>query len=191
MSEDINKEKLAALRLSVELRLGHGVNTPSEFKRLSEDIKQQLGRAISQSTLMRLWGYVNSTTQPNASTLDALSIYAGYHDFASFNTSINEGSDTVLSESINVDSDLSPRDHIELRWSGNHVVLARHLGGAQFVVEHSENSKLTVGDTFTCHLFIQGQPLYLDNLVHQSMAPRCYVCGKSHGVNFKVIPAVK
>ena len=52
MSEDINKEKLAALRLSVELRLGHGVNTPSEFKRLSEDIKQQLGR--SKNEMQRL-----------------------------------------------------------------------------------------------------------------------------------------
>ena len=138
---------------------------------------------------MRVWGYVSSTAHPSITTLNALAVYAGYHDYASFGEGGMTGSADVVSSHINVDKDLTPRDHVLLRWSGNHEISVRYIGNGQFVVERSSNSKLAVGDTFTCHLIINDQPLYLDDLVHRSMPPRCYVCGKNHGVRFEIFHA--
>ena len=181
------KDKMATLRRAVERRLGHGVNSPSEFKRLCQEIERRTDRAISASTLMRVWGYVSSNVKPNVTTLDALATYAGYRDYASLvNGAEEDGSDEVMTGHLNVDNELRVRDHVLLRWQPGRECLVRYMGGGQFVVERCERTKLAVGDTFTCHLMIQGHPLYLDNLVHLSMPPRCYVCGQNHGVQYEV-----
>ena len=49
------------------------------------------------------------------------------------------------------------------------------------------NSKLSVGDTFECVLFIEGEPLYLNNLVHEGNPPIAYQIGSKSGVRFEVI----
>lgn len=185
-----DKDKIEALRRAVEQRLGHGVNTPSEFSRLSLEIEQRTGRTMSVSTLMRLWGYVSSHVKPNVTTLDVLAVYAGYRDYASFASGDEaDGSDEVMTDHLDVDRELEERDHVLLRWQPGRECLVRYMGGGQWVVERSLHSKLAVGDTFTCHLIIQGHPLYLDNLVHQSMPPRCYVCGQKGGVQYEVLRA--
>lgn len=186
----LEKDSIAALRRAVERRLGHGVNSPSEFKRLSQAIEQQTGSTVSTSTLMRLWGYVSNQVKPNLTTLNALAAYAGYLDYASLaNGADEDGSNEVVTPHLNVDRELQERDHVLLRWQPGRECLVRHMGGGQFVVERSERTKLAVGDTFTCHLIIQGHPLYLDNLVHKSMPPRCYVCGQRNGVRYEVLKA--
>lgn len=186
----LEKDSIAALRRAVEQRFGHGVNSPSEFKRLSQAIEQQTGSTVSTSTLMRLWGYVSNQVKPNVTTLDALATYAGYRDYASLVSGADDdGSDEVLSAHLNVDRELQERDHVLLRWQPGRECLVRHMGGGQFVVERSERTKLAVGDTFICHLIVQDHPLLLDNLVHKSMPPRCYVCGQRNGVQYEVLKA--
>ncbi len=185
-----DKDAIVTLRQAVEHRFGHSVGSPSQFKELGLDIERRTDRSVSVSTLMRLWGYVNSEVKPNVTTLDTLAAYAGYRDFESLATGIDEnGSDDVLAAHINVDEDLKVRDHVLLRWHPGRECLVRYMGGGQWVVERSEHTKLSVGDTFTCHLMVQGHPLYLDNLVHGSQEPRCYVCGTNHGVQYEVIKA--
>lgn len=185
----LNNDGMEALRGAVERRLGAGVSTPSEFKRLADDIKNDTGRKLSTSTLMRLWGYVKSDMRPNATTLNTLAVYAGYHDWDAFvaGDKCNDGSTTVISRHLNVDRELEERDHVVLRWPPGRKCLMRYMGAGQFVVERSERSKLRVGDTFTCHLIVEGHPLYLDNLVHEAEAPRCYICGQNNGVRFEVV----
>lgn len=186
----LEKDSIAALRRAVERRLGHGVNTPSEFSRLSLEIEQRTGRTMSVSTLMRMWGYVSSNVKPNMTTLDVLAVYVGYRDYSSFASGDDvDGSDEVMADHVNVDKELNARDHVLLRWQPGRECLVRYMGNGQWVVERSEHTKLAVGDTFTCHLIVQGHPLYLDNLVHQSMPPRCYVCGQHNGVQYEVLRA--
>ncbi len=181
-------EAIVVLRQAVETRLGFGVNTPSEFAVLSQQIRQSTGKSISASTLMRIWGYVSDNVQPHTTTLNLLARYASYHDFASFCADSDEnGSDDVLAPRINPATDLEPRDLVLIRWSGNHEILVRHLGDAQFVIVRCQNTKLCVGDTFNCHLIIQGSPAYLDNLVHLASSPSCYIIGKGHGVHYEII----
>lgn len=181
-------EAIVALRRAVEARFGSSVNTPSEFKLLDRDIKRLTDKSVSTSTLMRIWGYVSGETRPYTTTLDILASYAGCKDFAAFCSGDEDGgSDDVLAPRVSVLTDLAPRDHVLLRWSRDHEILVRHLGNAQFVIERNHHSKLSVGDTFTCGLIIEGQPVYLDNLVHQNEPPRCYVCGRNHGVHYQVM----
>ena len=132
---------MASLRRAVEKRMGRGVNSPSEFKRLKQEIERHTDRSISETTLMRIWGYQKSKVKPYASTLDTLAVYAGYHDFASFVSGTDsDGSAEVASPHLNVDEDLSPRDHVLLRWQPGRECLVRYMGDGQFVVERSERS---------------------------------------------------
>ena len=62
----------------------------------------------------------------------------------------------------------------------------RHLGKSRFVVEEIVNSKLSVGDTFECVLFIDGEPLYLNNLVHEGNPPVAYQIGSNSGIRLEV-----
>ena len=58
-----------------------------------------------------------------------------------------------------------------------------HLGNGRFRVDEAENSKLSVGDTFECHLFINHEPLFLDKVIRQNQqSPLYYVAGQRNGV---------
>ena len=61
-------------------------------------------------------------------------------------------------------------------------VILRYLGKYKFVIYYVENSKLSEGDTFICQFFIAGQPLYIDNLIHNNGMPTAYVIGKRDGI---------
>ena len=50
-----------------------------------------------------------------------------------------------------------------------------------------ENSKLSVGDTFHAGQIIEGEPLYLQCLVHEGGQPVNYVCGKVGGVKYRLL----
>lgn len=180
---------IAALKQAVQQKVGFNLNSPKDFALLAGSIEEATGQTVSPSTLMRLWDYVGSDVKPRISTLNALAAYVGSSDFAAFCEGKNDSSDDVLGDHLEVLKQLHERDHLLLRWEPGRKVLVRHLGNAQFVVERVEMSKLQVGDTFTCHLVIAGEPLYLDNLVHGDMAPRRYVCGRHGGVTFEVLRA--
>ena len=182
------EEEVAALRMTVERRFGAGVNTPAEFNRLSEDIGVRIGVSLSASTLMRVWGYVASAARPNMSTLNTLARYAGYRDFRQLvdNGGIDrEASEDVVSPRITVADDLVVRDRVRLTWQPDRECVVRYLGGGQFVVEQALATKLHPGDTFSCALIIEGEPLYLDNLVRAGNPPVAFVCGKRSGVRFE------
>lgn len=180
---------IMALKRAAHNKLGHTLTAPKDFALLAGSIEETTGQTVSPSTLMRLWDYVGSDVKPRISTLNALAVYVGSSDFAAFCEGKNDSSDDVLGDHLEVLKQLHERDHLLLRWEPGRKVLVRHLGNAQFVVERVEMSKLQVGDTFTCHLVIAGEPLYLDNLVHGDMAPRRYVCGRHGGVTFEVLRA--
>ena len=50
------------------------------------------------------------------------------------------------------------------------------------LVEKAENSKLKVGNTFSCSLFILGEPLYLNDLVQENNPPVAFVVGNKDGL---------
>ncbi len=184
------EEAIMALKQDVQQKLGHSLDSPKEFALLSSCIKESTAQTVSASTLMRVWDYVGSDVRPRITTLNTLALFLGFKSFEEFCEGKNDSSADVIGEYLNVLEQLRVRDHLLLRWDPGRVLLARYLGNAQFVIEKVELSKLSVGDTFQCHLVIEQQPLYLDNLVHGDNPPHRYVCGRHNGVTFEVIPAI-
>ncbi len=67
-------------------------------------------------------------------------------------------------------------------WLPNRCCLIEHLGHAEFRIVEALNTKLSIDDTFTCHIFINNEPAYLDNLTHNGQGPRCCVADRQSGV---------
>lgn len=82
----MKKEEIALnlLRKAIEEKAGFCMRTPKDFDLLSEYISEETHQKVSSSTLKRFWGYLSEASVPRVSTLDILSQYAGYSDWASF-----------------------------------------------------------------------------------------------------------
>lgn len=78
------KQALAKLRDMVEEAIGRKMKTPKDFEFLSEQVFEKLHETVSATTLKRIWGYLSEASIPRISTLDILSQYVGYTDWASF-----------------------------------------------------------------------------------------------------------
>lgn len=182
---------IEALCQILQAKAKREIRTPQDFSFLSEQVFSVTRQNVSVSTLKRLYGYVNTEGSLRRSTLDILSKYAGYIDWVSFchrDENGNIESNPLMAESLSAD-ELCEDDRLCVTWLPNRKCIFRCTGHAQFTVEESINSKLTAGDTFSCHLFVKGEPLYLDGLSMQGNAPVQYVCGRDNGINFLFVAA--
>ena len=87
----------------------------------------------------------------------------------------------MLSPHIDV-KELNVGDKVKVSWRPDRRCTFRYLGDQQFEVEAAENSKLKVGNTFCCSLFILGEPLYLSQLVQGKNPPVDFVVGNKDGL---------
>ena len=84
IEQDQQEQALAKLRDKIEETIGRKMKTPKDFDFLSEQVFEKLHETVSATTLKRIWGYLSETSVPRISTLDILSQYVGYTDWASF-----------------------------------------------------------------------------------------------------------
>ena len=84
IEQDKQEQALAKLRDKIEETIGRKMKTPKDFDFLSEQVFEKLHETVSATTLKRIWGYLSETSVPRISTLDILSQYVGYTDWASF-----------------------------------------------------------------------------------------------------------
>lgn len=195
-ANDYNIEHQALLA-QLEIVCKREMKTPRDFDWLSSEIRLKRGESLSPNTLKRLWGYLPTNVKPREYTLDCLSRFIGYRDYAHFidqsrNLASEESSsEAVVGKKLNVSQDLAVRDRVLLTWSPGRMCTVRHLGNDLFVVEKSERTRLQAGNTFKCGLIIEGEPLYIDDLVQEGRTPVAYVCGKVNGIHFEVIKATE
>lgn len=177
------------LKKEIETALGQAMRTPKDFELLRERIYARLHIFISRTTLMRLWGYIDEKVEPRRNTLDILVRFLGYTDWEEYqqNASLpkEQQSSPVLSRRLSVANSLVPGDQLRLTWQPERICDIEYLGELRFVVTASKNTRLHPGDTFECSLIVEGEPLYLDNLIQDNRPPIAYVCGKKSGVNFE------
>lgn len=176
-----------SLRKAVEETASKTLRTPNDFLWFQERLLSQTGKKLSLATLERFWGYVKTPYKPSRWTLDALSAYVGCKSFEQFCHSNEMGvqSDFLDRERITVES-LGVGARIRLDWQPNRQCIVEYMGNSEFRILEAHGTKLSVNDTFVCHVFIQDEPLYLSDLRHEGMPPVCYVAGKKTGVKFKV-----
>jgi len=81
---DIRKSQLRTLCELIEEAVGQKIKSRKDFDFLSEQIFVKLHDHISPTTLKRVWGYLDESTIPRQSTLDILSRFVDYNDWAHF-----------------------------------------------------------------------------------------------------------
>ena len=182
-------EQLPLLCRAVENAIGIEKMSRSDFDILEMQIFNRLHSHISATTLKRVWGYVTTDSIPRSRTLDMLARFIGYTDFQHFcETRHDEDADAsapALTRHIDVEKDLSADDIITLFWNPGRVCTVRYLGSRRFIVTASENTRLVKGATFQCSLIIEGEPLFINNLLLNDQQPIAYVCGKKGGIQFQ------
>ena len=179
---EIDRPEIYELRLRIETSIKRKIQTPADFDFLRGIIWERTHEQISTSTLKRLWGYVDGVDNARNSTLNVLSKALGYENWDAFILKLKsenvDNSDLVMSESMS-SSDLKIGDRLMIAWQPNRVCRLKYLGDNQFEVMESQNSKLKVGDTFRCGLFILGEPVYINDLRQNNGTgePKLFVIG--------------
>ena len=186
-----NTKELDSLRHDICRKAGimKSVLTPQDFSFLESDIKQMLPNAqIEQKTLKWLFGY--DKTDPESSlrryTVDTLSQYLGFSDWEAFLASrAQKSSCDFHGESISADR-LNVGEEINIKWDPDRISTLRYLGHSQFEVVDSRNASWQVGDTFFCHHFVLGEPLYVDKLTDSqgNLKSALYVVGELGGIRW-------
>lgn len=187
MVEKFNQEDFERLKEEVEILVGRDIQTPKDFDFLYRQIKGYTGESISVSTLKRMWGYVASTSKPSHFNLNLLSRMVGYPSWSAFSSGKGEeGSSHFFVKSKLMAESLEVGERVKLTWTPGRILIIRYQGHDVFKVEESVNSKLVKGDIFTCHQFVDAEPLYLSNLQHPGI-PLCnYVAGKNGGIKWNI-----
>jgi hypothetical protein len=184
---EIDRPEIYELRLRIEASIKRKIETPADFDFLRGIIWERTHEQISTSTLKRLWGYVDGVDNARNSTLNVLSKALGYENWDAFILKLKsenvDNSDLVMSESVS-SGDLKIGDMLMIAWQPNRVCRLKYLGDNQFEVMESQNSKLKVGDTFRCGLFILGEPVYIDDLRQNNGIgePKLFVIGNKSGL---------
>ena len=179
------------LKKEVERVVGHQLKEARDFEELSLQLLKGTRERLSPTTLKRLWGYLkHEEVQTRQHTLDVLARFVGYKCYDDFcgNVTMTEEvqSGVTVAERVAA-GELRWGQLLAIRWRPDRRIVVKHLGDGRFVVTEAEHSKLGVGDTFVCHLMIQHEPLYLDQLVHNDMPPTTYVAGQRNGVTIEVM----
>ena len=177
---------------AVERVAGKSIVTPRDFTFLSRQIESYTGEVLSVSTLKRLWGYVSVTGRFSRHSLDVLASMVGYERMDDFGRDTSAAPGAMPEPSHKIvrrklrSADLSYGDVVTLVWRPNRVVTLRYEGRDVYEVIASENSKLCVGDTFHCPLFVDHEPLLLLGLHHPGIPVCDYACGTMGGVVWRV-----
>ncbi|MDE6409874.1 MAG: hypothetical protein K2K81_06490 [Muribaculaceae bacterium] len=178
--------KFYTLCKKVEETAGLSPSTPKQFEELAERIFKHTGTSLSPTTLKRIWGYLDEPLSTRRSTLDILARYCGWKDYDDFlNGNLPEAeSGRVGTKTINVEKDMKSGERLRILWPPARTCVAEYLGSRQWKILESEGTRLEPGDTFSCSLIAEGEPLYLDNLIHQGNQSGIYVCGRKSGISF-------
>lgn len=180
------------LCIDIEHSLGRKLRTPKDFEMLHEGIYKRLHFLISTTTLKRVWKYLDDGVQCRQSTMDILARFIGYRSYDDYKENAatyahEKQSSPVMSRKLNVLEELKAGDRVQLTWHPDRVCEVTYLGRQTFLVENSGNTRIKTGDTFQCSLFIEGEPLYIDNLIQGNRPPVAYICGKKSGIRFERI----
>jgi len=179
-----NSPEILELRHQIEEAIGRRIKTSTDFTFLSGAIWERTHENISASTLKRLWGYVSGADTIRNSTLEIMSKFLGFTGWDNFLEYIaqDNGSDFTVEREHTKTEELNVGNVISVSWKPNRHCKFRYLGENNFVVEHSENSKLKEGDTFRCSIFILGEPLFLTNLIQDGKEPVTFKAGNKGGL---------
>ena len=167
----VDSIEVLQVKKSVESRLGMTPDSPADFAELSLRIKLATGEDISADTLSRVWGYKKGYSSVRGTTVRILEAYG------------KAGSESDFIYGIAVKADeLQPGNIVRIAWLPDRVALLEYMGDYRWEVMEIANSKLHVGDSFSCRVIAQGQPLIVDNLQSGDQHIAGYTIGGRNGL---------
>lgn len=180
-----NLPEVTVLLQRVQDKLGFSLNTHEDFVEARNCIFEDTKENISETTLERVWGY-STRGYDNISlrTLNVLCHYIGQPTWEEFclRLSAENRSESDMFDRETVSSkDLHPGDTLIIGWQPDRVCTIRYLGDNRYVAVETANSKLKVGDKFSCLQFQLGVPLFLEDLTSATGE----LIGKKYGVGLK------
>ena len=177
--------EIVSLRQDIEKEVNRQIKTPYDFEFLAEVVWERLHENISPTTLKRLWGYIDGADTTRRSTLCLLSKFLGFNDFEGYlehlKTLEDEESVQFIESGIRSE-DLQAGQEVEVTWLPNRRCVFRYLGQNTYKVIQSANAKILEDDTFQTICFLEGHPMYLDNLMRDGQQPTSYVAGSRKGL---------
>lgn len=186
MAIDTSIPQVAALKLAVEKRFGHPIETRSDFTLLAADIERTTRDHIAENTLRRLWGRISSYDTVFTRTLDILSKYIGHEQWKSYCEFLSKEKNPeseIIVEAVSIKvEDLKPGDRIRLGWLPDRICIVQYMGGRTFKAIDAKNATLQIGDTFECSLMLKNFPLFVENLVHGGEYCNRYTMGMINGI---------
>ena len=189
MSINSNIPQIAVLRQSVEKRFGKRLIVHTDFITLVSAIEKELREHISESTIERVWRYsTRGYATVSRRTLDVLTQYAegcDWHDFCQRLYYCEECESEMFDAEHIETSELQIGDMVRIGWLPNRICTIKYIGDNRFIATECHNSKLSVGDIFTCTQFTLGKELIIHNLTpknNPTSPARLYTVGMRHGL---------
>lgn len=177
--------EIIKLRKLVEESIPRKIKTPSDFMYLSGVIFERCRETISETTLKRIWGYIEGYDSTRFHTLSVLARFVGYKDWEEFlkenSVDPSEYSEEIMQKCLH-SKNLNKGEKIYFSWAPNRECIVEYKGNDIFTILDSKNSKLLKGDNFTCTCFIEEQPLYIDELTRDGETYTMFVAGKNGGL---------
>lgn len=170
-SVSIDSLEVQQTKQAVAARFGKDPHVPSDFAALSLSIDQTIGQTLNADTLSRIWGYKKGYSLIRKTTIDILRAYANTHT----------ESDFVHTEVIHANQ-CAIGAQIELAWLPDRVCTIEYLGDYRWKVVEVKNSKLHIGDTFSCRSIAKDEPLLVDHLCTQDGIFDAYQIGGKNGL---------
>ena len=166
-----NSIAITQLKKAVEVRFGRIPATPADFGELSIAVMRISGERVSPDTLSRIWGYKKGYSSVRQSTVRILERYAR----------AKEESDFIHTTAIHAD-ECRKGEQVRIAWLPDRVCTLTYLGDCKWRVDGSINSKLQVGDTFSCRTIAQGEVLIVDHLETANGTFEGYSMGNKNGL---------
>lgn len=176
-------EEFAIERMKEDVlqKMGHTLDSPTDFDYLALQIKNATGENISSTTLKRFFGYIPSQSSPRRSSLSILARYLGFAGWSGYveNAHVVSG---FISKKVVMANKLHEGDMVEVEWRPDRKVSLVALGGERFAVTRCMNCRLNVGDEMEIVMFILNQPLQVKNVVRDGENIGHYTAGMDGGL---------
>lgn len=179
----------------IEEKAGFAVKSPTDFTRLAEMICEKTGSYISESTLKRLFGYIEGWQNPRPGVWNILSRFVGFVNEAAFRTACGLNPEAISGEvmkDVIHCAELEPDAEIELRWYPNRYMLVRYAGGGDFRIIKAMGTHLKPGGTFHAETLAAHDALLLNPYTPPTEdgdtdRPLLYEIGRTGGIEYSIV----
>lgn len=161
--EDVYLKK-RALCNAIERKCGFRVHNAADYARLSNLIYEDTSQSISETTLKRLFGYIEGWQNPRPSIWNILCRYAGYANEEEFLREACINPELISGEVLHsrvLSSSLDVGTRMQILWYPNHSVTVEYLGNSEFKILDASGTSLKPGGFFKTHAFVEGDTLVL------------------------------